>query len=345
MLKFDYWNVDSAILGMTRAITKNGVRRKTNGGWVYEFPESVTTTWKNPTQLISICPLRDANPFFHFFEFIWMMAGRQDAEWLNTFLPDFEDRYAEENGLIHDAYGNRWINHFDFNQLDTVYETLSHDSSSRQAVISMWDPKVDNGSTKTRPCNTQIYFRITSEDKLDMMVTCRSNDVIWGAYGANAAHFSELHMYMAARLKIAIGRYDQVSFNFHAYEDVLGRLSLRYGNEDIDTRHPYPMPDSIAVNYIHGMWSYPEKAHMEAQKMIAGLASHPLSPYESVFHTLDNKIYRETASVMWRMWVAWKNNGELYDHEYNFAEADACKYDHSAGWIYAGEQWIKRRLK
>ena len=48
--------------------------------------------------------------------------------------------------------------------------------------------------------------------------------MIWGAYGANAVHFSMLQEYMAARIGVPMGKYYQVSDSFHAYVDVLEKL-------------------------------------------------------------------------------------------------------------------------
>ena len=46
------------------------------------------------------------------------------------------------------------------------------------------------------PCNTAIYFKVR-EGKLNMTVSNRSNDVIWGTFGANVVHMSILQEYVA----------------------------------------------------------------------------------------------------------------------------------------------------
>jgi len=88
-------------------------------------------------------------------------------------------------------------------------------------VISMHDPVADlNVDTLDQPCNTTLYFRVYDQ-ALDMTVICRSNDIIWGAYGANAVHFSVLQEYIAAAIDIPIGKMYQISNNWHAYTKVL----------------------------------------------------------------------------------------------------------------------------
>lgn len=53
---------------------------------------------------------------------------------------------------------------------------------------------------------------------LDITVTNRSNDLIWGALGANYVTFSVLLEYMAARLGWGVGRYHHFSNNLHVYQ-------------------------------------------------------------------------------------------------------------------------------
>jgi hypothetical protein len=50
-----------------------------------------------------------------------------------------------------------------------------------------------------------------------MTVFNRSNDLIWGALGANVVHFSMLQEYMACCLGVEVGMYHQVSNNMHVY--------------------------------------------------------------------------------------------------------------------------------
>jgi hypothetical protein len=60
---------------------------------------------------------------------------------------------------------------------------------------------------------------------LDITVCCRSNDIVWGAYGANACQFSVLQEYLAARLDVGVGTYVQFSNNYHCYEDQWNKLT------------------------------------------------------------------------------------------------------------------------
>jgi hypothetical protein len=153
-------------------------------------------------------------------ESLWMLAGESRVEWLSQFNERIKT-YAEADGTIHGAYGARWANTlYGDSQVASVIDVLDRDPGSRQAVLQMWNSQLDLGvDKKDRPCNTHMYFDLRG-GALNMTVLCRSNDMLWGAYGANAVHFSFLQEAMAHALNTNIGVYRQVSNNFHVYTDL-----------------------------------------------------------------------------------------------------------------------------
>lgn len=253
-------NVCEALLAGVSYLLREGLREDSRNGPVIVAPGPVTTVYERSTERVLSSPVRDANPFFHLAEALWMLAGRDDARFLNLFVRDFGARFADGE-VMHGAYGHRWRRALGFDQLDRVVEILRNDRLSRQAVIQMWDARTliddlyprggDEGAScddllgewKDRPCNTHAYLRVRGDrgDKdlghgnvvdydngvLDMLVSCRSNDVVWGAYGANAVHFSVLQEYLAARIGVGVGPLWQTSWNYHAYVSELSSLERR----------------------------------------------------------------------------------------------------------------------
>jgi hypothetical protein len=212
-------NVNHALTSALFRLRHIGVTSGSRNGRVLRVPGPVLTEYTRPEERLLFAPVRDANHVFHLMETIWMLAGQNDVEWLLQFNSKFA-QYAEEDGIQHGAYGYRWNWHFGTDQIAKVLDMLSEDVETRRAVIAMWDPRADLGANKKDlPCNTHIYFDVTYGDRLNMTVCCRSNDMIWGAYGANAVHFSMVHELIASELRMRMGSYFQLSNNMHLYTD------------------------------------------------------------------------------------------------------------------------------
>jgi hypothetical protein len=71
--------------------------------------------------------------------------------------------------------------------------------------------KTEGSAATMRPPAAQKF--------LDMTVTNRSNDLIWGCLGANYVHFSFLQEYMATKLGVEVGTYYHFTNNLHVYTE------------------------------------------------------------------------------------------------------------------------------
>ena len=215
-----------------------GMTENSRNGRVIVSPGPVLTEYRRPFNRVLQDPVRDANPVFHLMEALWMLAGQDNVEWLLQFNSKF-GQYAEEDGTVHGAYGYRWFQHFAMDQVLAIIQELQRDPQSRRAVLAMWDPRADLGADKRDlPCNTHIYFDLRM-GLLNMTVCCRSNDMVYGAYGANAVHMSILQEVMASALNVSIGVYRQFSNNFHVYPDVPVAKALMTGWPGIYDSSPY----------------------------------------------------------------------------------------------------------
>ena len=228
---------------------------QTRNGPVLAFPEPVTTTYTAPEERVLFHSGRDANPIFHVLESIWILAGRRDV----AFLQQFNSRignYSDDGVTFNAAYGYRMRHHFGRDQLVDVIELLRREPTSRQAVIQLWDPADLTKSTKDKACNTEIIFDARSRQSgLNMTVFNRSNDIWWGAYGANAVHFSILQEFVAQAVKMRIGTYRQVSNNFHLYTELYDAQKYVEQPFSADTYDYYsegtvsPLPLMVNANY------------------------------------------------------------------------------------------------
>lgn len=236
MFIIDARNVNDAYAEATYKMSMVGVPKDSRVGKTLSAPWPVMTVYRRPTERMLMDFERDANPFFHIFEGIWMLAGRNDVAWLAQFNPRMAE-FSDDGVTFHGTYGFRWREHFGVDQLKCLIQELRANKGSRRIVLAMWDPGADLGKIATGldvPCNTTVYL-LVREGVLDMTVCCRSNDIIWGCYGANAVHMSMLQEFIAQAISMPVGRYYQISNDWHIYEQhfhLLGKLPLE--------SYPYP---------------------------------------------------------------------------------------------------------
>ncbi len=211
-------HVDDALQQGVRLLKERGVILESRVGKTLEVPFPVSTVYTNPINRVIQNKDRDANPFFHIMESLWILAGRQDVK----FLTEFNKRMSEfsDNGVSYNApYGYRMRGGKpQDDQVQQVIDILKSDPLSRQAVIQIWNKSDLNHMTKDKACNLIVVFRIRN-NMLDMIVYNRSNDMLWGAYGANVVQFSMLQEYVSASIGIDMGTYTQVSNSYHVYLD------------------------------------------------------------------------------------------------------------------------------
>lgn len=227
-------NVDNVNQGLADGLLHlawHGIEQPSRNGPVLVAPTPVMTTYASPCNRVLLSAARNANPFFHMMEAVWMLAGRNDIAWPAKFNKKFI-AYSDDGVTQPGAYGYRWRRRFGYDQLERLAAELRQNPTTRRAVLAMWDPGSSDltcddldaamsGSADV-PCNTHAYFDMI-DGRLNMTVCCRSNDIWWGCYGANAVHFSMLLEYMAAKVDVPVGVYRQLSNNFHIYTDVVPR--------------------------------------------------------------------------------------------------------------------------
>lgn len=317
-------NVGHALITGLNAVATEGLRRDSRNGPVYVFETPVTTIYERPTERVLFYPERDANPFFHFMEGLWMIAGRNDVEWISRFNASIAN-YSDDGITFHGAYGYRWRQHFGFDQLDRIVELLRANPDDRRIVLQMWDPSADLGKDgKDFPCNTGAKFRIV-DGRLDMTVENRSNDMIWGAYGANAVHFSMLQEYMAARIGAEVGYYFQISTNFHAYVETLDKHKSLLGVDPLNQDR----------YYMEGIEPFPMV--QDPSQWEADLGLFMDEGDNAIGYT--EPFFRRVASPMMTAWKAFKRKD--YDAAMNICKNDIAATD----WSLVCFEWIERRAK
>lgn len=340
MKSIEVRNVNEAVTRALPHLLDEGLREESRNGVVLVAPTPVCTTYRKPKEHVLFGETRDANPFFHLMEALWMLSGANDLEWPMQFNKRFKE-YSDDGETIHGAYGYRWREYFFFDQIQEIISHLTENPASRRAVLSMWSPEGDliphklrpyaygvagEGGTQSRdvPCNTHAYFDIRG-GKLNMTVCNRSNDAIWGAYGANVVHFSLLQEYIATRLFVEVGVYRQMSNNFHAYTDIYNEEKLKQIVNESNHSNYYETEPSMVTMRL--MTVDPTLWHTD---LVAFLSRELLPAYHDPF-------FATVAEPMYQAWCA-RKRGEPFEKV-----VDILSTMPNVDWRRACLQWVTRR--
>src|ERR1017187_3661662 len=99
-------NVHEALPRALALLEQEGVERPSRNGPVLLGP-SVTTVYERPCERVIFWPERDANPYFHLYEALWMLAGRDGIAGPARYAKQIRE-YSDDGVVLHGAYGDRW---------------------------------------------------------------------------------------------------------------------------------------------------------------------------------------------------------------------------------------------
>lgn len=330
-------NVNEALSVALRSLKDNFEIRESRNGRVFGFPDPVMTTYLRPYERVLFSPMRDANPVFHLMEALWMLAGRNDVEFPGQIAKQLNN-YSDNGKTLHGAYGFRWREYFGYDQLDWIADNLKNDPTCRRQVLTMWDAGRDTEQTgdlyvgshggKDVPCNTHIYFECRG-GKLNMTVCCRSNDILWGCFGANAVHMSVLLEYMAAKIGRPMGVYRQFSNDLHLYESKFPKMGLMDLSIDVDRNNWYA--EGIGTQRLVAEGETIEEFDEDLELFFG-------DPWDCGTQQFQTDFFNFTVRPMFCAWMAYK----LKTQEPDEIIQTASKIQ-AADWRLATKEWLQRR--
>lgn len=208
-------NITDALLCVLAKIEDEGDIVVARGQEQREVLSSLTKI-ERPQERFLVLPGRNNNVFAQIAETAWVLAGRDDLEFLSHYLPRAID-FSDDGKTWRAAYGpriRRWGGEVD--QVARVVDRLREDPYTKRAVISIFDPGSDFRDTKDVPCNNWLQF-IQRDGRLHLNVTVRANDAIWGFSGINFFEWSVLHEIVARSLGWEVGTLSWYVGTFHVY--------------------------------------------------------------------------------------------------------------------------------
>lgn len=176
---------------------------------------------------------RKANYGFAAGEFLWYWQGREDLKMMEYYNKRMKD-FSNDGKTLNSAYGKRLMGKNiahritgQYSQWDICKKTLTSDHDSRRAVMLINDADDEYVAaiygSKDVPCTLSLQF-IIRDNKLNLHVLMRSNDIIWGLTN-DLFSFTLLQECMLLDLKkekglenLELGSYYHTAGSMHLYE-------------------------------------------------------------------------------------------------------------------------------
>lgn len=366
------------------------VKRPSRNGNVLMIDEPVTITYTHPRERVLFNAARDANPFFHLYEALWMLAGRNDVAPLAFYAKQIKE-YSDDGETLNGAYGFRWrsavfpqvVESPDaqdrVDQLKLLTDHLRHNPTSRRAILQMWNVEDDLlkiDSSRDVCCNLSVMFSLRVEPGtttlrpdlqethivsphrvLDMTVTNRSNDMIWGLLGTNYVHFTMLQEYMAAHLGVEVGKYYHFTNNLHVYEwnwkpeewiawdSEAGSKErsewpeyVAYGTNWIGRDGDSVNPEIECIKPSLSLVEDPQQFEKELHLFVDGYKGEVRGPKPEL-DELEEPFLRRVAAPMFRAHELFK----LYREKETALRV--CETIQADDWRIACQEWVRRRMK
>lgn len=210
-----YRNAEHAFIGELRRLDRDGNPVEVRGHLTREVVGRAFTIL-DPVERCVTTPGRLNSIAATVAETMWVLAGRNDLEFLTHYLPRAAD-FSDDGTTWRAGYGPRLRNWSGVDQLAAVRELLLADPRSRRAVMNLFDPAVDFAPSRDVPCNNWLHF-LRRDDVLDMSIAVRSNDIIWGFSGINTFEWSVIHELLARWTGSRVGPQNWFVSSMHVYE-------------------------------------------------------------------------------------------------------------------------------
>jgi thymidylate synthase len=148
-------------------------------------------------------------------ELLWYLAGTDDLKFIQYYLSHYA-KESDDGKTVFGAYGPRLFSMRGNDQIANVIKLLRERTTSRRAVIQLFDA----GDIATHhpgiPCTCTLQVMIRN-DRLIMVTSMRSNDVFIGLpYDIFA--FTMIQEILARTLGVDVGTYKHAVGSLHLYE-------------------------------------------------------------------------------------------------------------------------------
>lgn len=222
-------SIDDLLHEGLKATIERGEEVDTSRGTTLEL-RGARLELRNPLARVS-----RSSAFSHMFsalaETVWYLSGDRSHLAIEYYLPS----YMRHVGVGSGAYGPRLFG--DGGQVHRVIQQLRGGSSTRQAVIQLFDADDLAADPKDVPCTCTLQF-LQRNGQLDLVVYMRSNDFVQG-FRHDVFAFTFIQELVARSIDVELGTYVHMVGSLHVYTKH-STIVERFIGEGVQASHPMP---------------------------------------------------------------------------------------------------------
>lgn len=198
----------------------------------------------SPIDNLAFLKERKYNLVYSVAESMLLVSKVNEVKYFTKFNPNMAN-FSDDGKILNGSYGYRIADN-----IDSIVERLKSDKDSRQAVLTIYQNDVTK-ITKDPPCTMNLHFLIR-DNKLNLIVYMRSNDIIWGT-PYDVFMFTTLQRLIANQIGVYVGWYRHIPSSFHVYSQHYDLLKAMKDCEAISTYFPFNVNDyrKMASDYIN----------------------------------------------------------------------------------------------
>lgn len=157
-------------------------------------------------------------------ELLWYNSRKPDWKSIEPFSK-FWKNISDDGEHVNSNYGWCIRDKYTFDQWEMVKKLLQEIPDSRQAVMHIKEPRdLIKRPSKDVNCTIAMQFLLRN-NKLDLIVTMRSND-LWLGLPYDVFNFTCMQIQMAMELGVEIGKYYHNVGSLHVYESDVEKLGV-----------------------------------------------------------------------------------------------------------------------
>jgi hypothetical protein len=206
---FEVDDMQDGYVNLVKAVIADGEEVSPRGIRTIEVRNAVIVL-SDPTRAVPVGVGRKLNPLIGAAETVQLLAGVSDVRQMIKASPQFA-QFVERDRLW-GAYGPR-LHH----QIAPTLDLLGKDRDTRQAVMTLYQPRDVMVESKDIPCTISLQY-VVRNGKLHATTYMRSNDVIWGTT-YDFWMFTAAQRTFANILGLEVGTYTHHAASLHIYID------------------------------------------------------------------------------------------------------------------------------